>query len=239
MKLKLYIKSACFVLIFVGLLLSVRYVFKESSAHLQKVAIVTKGELDYISKPQIIDLIKPFQQDTWWELDVENVTQAIQAYPGIKEIKVQKQWPDQLVVELTEYQPKAYWNSRNEILLEDKEVIAPKYFSGIGNLPVFYGQKDDIDTIEKTYERLQKIAADNGFSIRDISFQGNQWQVTLNTDVRVWLGSSQIEQKLLQLLQNYKSIEIPKGKKLATVDMRYHSGFAVGFKATDNDAQKA
>lgn len=238
MKLKLYIKSACFVLIVVGLLLGVRYVFKESSAHLQKVAIVTKGELDYISKPQIVDLIKPFQQDTWWQLDVDNVTRAIQAYPGIKEIKVQKQWPDQLVVQLTEYQPKAYWNSRDEILLEDKEIIAPKYFSAKVNFPVFYGDKNNIDTIESGYERLQKIALDNGFSIRDINFQGNQWQVTLNTDVAVWLGSSRIEQKLLQLLQNYKSIEIPKGQQLATVDMRYHSGFAVGFKEADDHTQK-
>lgn len=238
MKLKLYLKSTCFVLIVVGLLLGVRYVFKESSAHLQKVAIVTKGELDYISKPQIVDLIKPFQQDTWWELNVDDVTQAIKQYPGIKEIKVQKQWSDQLIVELTEYQPKAYWNSRNEILLEDKEVIAPKYFSESMNLPIFYGDKNNIDTIENGYGRLQKVAVGNGFSVRDISFQGNQWQVTLNSDVKVWLGSSRIEQKLLQLLQNYKSIEIPKGQKLATVDMRYHSGFAVGFKAADDDAQK-
>ena len=238
MKLKLYIKSACFVLIVVALLLGVRYMFKESSAHLQKVAIVTKGELDYISKPQIVDLIKPFQQDTWWELDVDDVTQAIKQYPGIKEIKVQKQWPDQLIVKLAEYQPKAYWNSRDQILLEDKEIIAPKYFSGSINLPVFYGDKNNIDTIENGYERLQKIARDNGFSIYNISFQGNQWQVTLNTDVAVWLGSSRIEQKLLQLLQNYKSIEIPKEQQLATVDMRYHSGFAVGFKAADDDAQK-
>lgn len=238
MKLKLYIKSACFVLIVVALLLGVRYMFNESSAHLQKVAIVTKGELDYISKPQIVDLIKPFQQDTWWELDVDDVTQAIKQYPGIKEIKVQKQWPDQLIVKLAEYQPKAYWNAPDQILLEDKEIIVPKYFSGSINLPVFYGEKNNIDTIENGYERLQKVARDNGFSIRNISFQGNQWQVTLNTDVAVWLGSSRIEQKLLQLLQNYKSIEIPKGQKLATIDMRYHSGFAVGFKAADDDAQK-
>ena len=238
MKLKLYIKSACFVLIVVALLLGVRYMFNESSAHLQKVAIVTKGELDYISKPQIVDLIKPFQQDTWWELDVDDVTQAIKQYPGIKEIKVQKQWPDQLIVKLAEYQPKAYWNAPDQILLEDKEIIVPKYFSGSINLPVFYGEKNNIDTIENGYERLQKVARDNGFSIRNISFQGNQWQVTLNTDVAVWLGSSRIEQKLLQLLQNYKSIEILKGQKLATIDMRYHSGFAVGFKAADDDAQK-
>ncbi|WP_119328408.1 cell division protein FtsQ/DivIB [Cysteiniphilum halobium] len=238
MKLKLYVKSACFALIVLMLLFGVRYVFKESSMHLQKVAIVTKGELDYISKPQIVNLIKPFQQDTWWELDVDDVTDAIKQYPGIKEIKVQKQWPDQLIVELTEYQPKAYWNSLNEILLEDKEVIAPKYFSGSVNLPVFYSTKDNIDTIENGYEHLQKIALGNGFSIRDISFQGNQWQVTLNTDVKVSLGSNRIEQKLLQLLQNYKNIEIPKGQKLASVDMRYHSGFAVGFKAADDGAQK-
>ena len=233
MKLRLYFKSSCFVLIVLALLFSMRHVFKESSAHLQKVAIVTKGELDYISKSQIVNLIKPFQQDTWWELNVDDVVKAIKQYPGIKEIKVQKQWPDQLIAELTEYQPKAYWNSRNEILLEDKEVIAPKYFAATASLPIFYGTQENIATIEDGYERLQKIAIDNGFSISDISYQGNQWQVTLNTQVKVWLGSKLIEQKLLQLLQNYKSIDIPQGQKLATVDMRYHSGFAVGFALPD------
>lgn len=238
MKLKLYIKSACFILIVLALVFGVRYVFKESSTHLQKVAIVAKGELDYISKPQIVDLIQPFQHDTWWELNVDDVTQAIKQYPGIKEVKVQKQWPDQLNVELTEYQPKAYWKSGNEILLEDKEVIAPKYFAGSTNLPVFYGTKDNISIIEDGYERLQKVAKSTGFSLRDLSFQGNQWQVTLNTGVKVSLGAHRIEQKLLQLLQNYKNIQIPKGQKIATVDMRYHSGFAVGFVAADNEEKK-
>ncbi len=229
MKLRLYLKSTCLVLMVVLPLAGVRYIFKESSVHLQKVNILTKGELDYISKPQIINLIKPFQQETWWELRVSEVESALKTYPGIKAIKVQKKWPDQLTLELTEYQPKAYWNSQSQILLENGEIIAPKYFTAKTALPIFSGDEENKAIIADKYQVLAKIARQNRFELMDIKYQGNQWQVGLNTGVKVWLGDVDVENKLSDLLSNYQNIEVPKGQKLMSVDMRYHSGFAVGF----------
>ena len=229
MNIRFYLKGIAFIVVMVILLGSVRYLFKESSAHLQKVDIIAKGDLDYISKPQIIDLIKPFQKANWWELSVDELGQALKSYPGIKEIKVQKKWPNQLVVELTEYQAQAYWGSQKEVLLSDGEIIAPKYFSAKFPLPTFLGDQQDAKVIKQNYKTLQQIAQKYGFSIANIAYQGNQWQVVLSINVEISLGSENIENKLNQLLENYKNIKVPKKQKLATVDMRYQSGFAVGF----------
>lgn len=239
MKLKFYFRLAYLIVIVLLLIIFVCYVIEKSIVDLRKVSVLTKGELNYISKAQIIEVLKPFQHKVWWEFDVSDIKKAFKKYPGIKEIKVQRRWPDHLIVELTEYQSRAYWKSYDEILLEDGDVIVPKYSAGILDLPVFYGSLENIKRIEECYQSMQKITSSYNYNIMDITYQGGQWEIKFDMGVTVWLGEKEAQNKLMQLLQNYKSIEIPQGQKLISVDMRYHNGFAVGFALANELPKKA
>ncbi|WP_116963780.1 cell division protein FtsQ/DivIB [Fastidiosibacter lacustris] len=229
MRLRLYFKLFCFIVIIVGVVLGFDFVFKQYGAHLQQVNVLAKGELGYISKVQIIDLIKPFQKDTWWMLSVKEIETTLRSYPGIKNIKVQKKWPNELLIELTEYKAQAYWNTSKQILLENNEIITPKYLSETLSLPTFNGDPGDIPLIVDRYQKLQDISKAHQRVIKQILYQGNQWKVVLDNEVNVWLGSKNIENKFKQLLENYQNIAIPESQKIESIDMRYQNGFAVRF----------
>lgn len=211
-------------------LVFISYALKEKHVNcLKKVVVITKGEINYISKSYIIDLIESFKLVKYSSINLKNILENINYNLEIHDIRLRKKWPDQMVIELDEYRAKAYWNSYDKLLLGDQKIITLNDFSRPVSLPIFYAT-NNTKMIEYGYKRFSEIAVRNGVKIRDISFEGNQWQVTLITNngyFIVWLGSKMVEKKLSFLLRNYRNIKILGGNKLLMLDMRYYTGVSL------------
>lgn len=224
---KLWLKVTLIVVMFVLLLCSGLYYLKHSNAVISSVEIKSVGSLHYVSKDALIEIIKPYQRFNWFYIDVHKTAKTISAYPGIDKVKVEKYWPNRLVIEINEIKAIAYWQNQPQLLLSNQEIITPKQFITTEKLPVFHGDIDQKKAIVKQYDKLNSIASSQGFSIIAIYYQSNQWHIILAGGVEIMLGSNDVENKLDMLLKNFSAITIPKGKKIAGIDVRYHTGFAV------------
>ena len=114
----------------------------------------------------------------------------------MREISVQKKWPNQLIIKLVEYKPKAYWNSYDEILLEGNSIVKPKYFNDQLSLPIFYGDVDNLVAIDEMYKKLQTLALSYGINIIDIEYKNDQWKINLDLNFTVWLTTNKAQEKI-------------------------------------------
>ena len=224
---KLWLKVVLIAGIFAMFFWSGLYYLQHSGAIVSSVEVKSVGSLHYVSKDALIGIIAPYQRLNWFYIDVHKVARAISAYPGIDQVKVEKYWPNKLVIEINEIKAIAYWETQSQLLLANRQIITPKEFIATESLPIFHGDVDQRQLIMDKYDQLNRLANSKNHVITAVYYQGNQWRIILDNSIEVILGAGDIENKLNRLLNNFSEITLSKGKKIAAVDLRYHTGFAV------------
>ncbi|WP_162902140.1 cell division protein FtsQ/DivIB [Facilibium subflavum] len=203
---------------------------QSNAATLAKVEVQSTQPLMFISQKAVIDMVKPYQKDTWFGLDVKSLSEKLLAYPGIKSVRVTKTWPNKLSITFAQYTPVAYWQNHQQILLDNDEIITPKYFQQKGEkveLPLFDGQEYNKKQMKTMYDALYQITSKHQLQIEQLRYHGNQWSVVLSNKITIMLGSENMMQKLQTLLSHLSEIIVPDHKVISEIDMRYRRGFAV------------
>ncbi|MBK2126130.1 cell division protein FtsQ/DivIB [Fangia hongkongensis] len=236
MRAKTLIKIIIICILIIGAAATVKWYIANNKNALGNVEIKTEGQLQYITQKDIIELVKPYRKDSWFDIDVTAIQDAIKTYPGVSSVDVSKKWPDSLFIDIHEAKPLAYWQNKNTLLLNDQKIIHPKVIILSKRLPMFYGTLSEAKEINNTYIKLNSIAKSHQLEVLEVDYEGNIWKVLLSNGVKVVLGSDDIYKKLTELLNNFAKIKLPKGKNKQTtqideIDMRYRSGFAVSFKS--------
>lgn len=223
-----------FVLILILLFFaSIRFYIREYPGKLTEVEIKTSGPLHYITRQDIVKLVTPYRKSNWFWLNVGDLADALEAYPGIQSVSVMKKWPHTLLIQLTEAPALAFWQSSANVLLQKGDIIHPKVLSHALFLPLFIGDRQDRVQIKKMYDDLQKLALEKALSIVKISYLSGEWQVSLSNGIQVILGRKNIRKKFSELLHHFDEISLSdSGKnhakaKPCQIDMRYRNGFAV------------
>lgn len=195
-------------------------------------ALVGKTEFtDYADVQDV--LLKMGTLKGFWGQDVKSIQEQLETLPWVKGAVVRKVWPNRLSIWLTEYMPVAIWN-KTEFVTKDGTVFQlPMERLKSKMLPYLGGP--DYQSL-KVLEAWNQIYAD--FKAKNLNVKGvtiddrGAWQVTLDNDIVLKLGRGEWKSKLERFVTIYPQIEVPEGKRIDYVDLRYASGAAVGM--TDN-----
>lgn len=183
--------------------------------------------------------------NTYIGQNVDDIQQEIMQFPWIKQASVRKQWPDRLIVSIEEYKPAFYWNDL--FLLDNNGNIfnVPSDHFVERKLPKLYGPEGKEKTIVKIYYKfddLSKKLASSRLTLQiksAVSNERNAWQLMIkqciagicheNQEIKLILGSENIEQRYLQFIKLLPEIQarIPKDEKIMVADLRYESGISV------------
>lgn len=162
--------------------------------------------------------------------DIQQVKEKFLAIPWVKEVAVRKVYPDRLSITLVEHRPVAIWNDR--FLVSDQGVVfsLPQDRFERAGLPELYGPDSESKKVLGAWYKIQKDLQSRNLVLKSIKTDiRGSWTIVLGNNVELRLGRGEWLPKIDRFVTIFPEIDIPEGKRLAYVDLRYEHGASVGF----------
>lgn len=194
------------------------------------VAHVTEAQIRLVAERQVAG--------TFFTVDLERVQGSLEKLPWVREARVERRWPDTLVVSLVEHVPLARWN--DDALVNDRGDVFVAAVAA--RLPRLSGPEDSSEEVVAAYRRHQFALAPLGLTIRELRLSPRRaWRVRLDNGMQLALGREQTDARLARFIALYPRVfgAAPAVAQVAastsaepaampvTVDLRYSDGFAV------------
>lgn len=230
----------CIVLLtmFVGTFMVVSWM--EDAQRLPLSKLVVTGERHYTRNDDIRQSILSLgPPGTFMTQDVNIIQQQIERLPWIKQASVRKQWPDKLKIHLVEFIPIARWNDQHMVDMQGNAFSVPaERNNGQQALPKLSGPEGSENEVLEGYRNMGNMLAKDKFTLKAVAMTARRsWQLTLNNGIQLNLGRGETMKRLARFIELYPLLEQQAqtdNKKIATVDLRYDSGAAVGWEALPN-----
>lgn len=222
------------VLLVFGLVKLNAFLEDEQQAPVQE--IVVSGDRIFIDDQQIKTLIKESQPGSFFELDVNQTHQTVEAMPWVYRASVRKRWPNGLEIFVVEQQPAAIWNG--DMLLNqygdafDAQISSADLDSKI-TLPNLYGPGGSEQTALQGYRNMQSLLDTSNLYIVEMFLSERfAWNVQLNNGIKLNLGRTEFIDRLQRFVDLLPLIS-EQDRQVDYVDLRYDTGLAVGWKTFD------
>ena len=228
------ISGLTFLLCVIGSLLYASFAVRDWLKDEQRMPVQViefSGDFDHVSLTRLERLIRKSQPGSFFELDVNEVFGLVEAQPWVYRASVRKQWPNTLKIYLVEQQPVAQWNE--DMLLnpygETFEASAAEL-----TLPRLYGPGGSEKTALEGYNAMKSLLATSSMAIAELSLSERfAWQMQLKNGVELNLGRQEFIDRLQRFIDVYPLLT-KEEKPVRYVDLRYDTGFAVGWRIDDN-----
>jgi len=226
-----------------GVLQLMQWLEDEQKTPLNRVVI--SGQRTYLDDKTIERLVRAAQPGSFFELDVEQTHQLVEAMPWVYRASVRKRWPNGLEIYVVEQVPAARWN--DDLLLNQYGEV----FDGIAiadakqlPLPRLFGPGGSEQTALQGYRDMQSLLESTQLQINELFLSERfAWNVQLTNGIKLNLGRSEFIDRLQRFVDVLPLIS-QQNKAIDYVDLRYDTGLAVGWlkpaeKSSDNKQQES
>lgn len=187
---------------------------------------VTEAQVRLVAERQV--------RGTFFTVDLEHVRASLEKLPWVREARVERRWPDTLVVSLTEHVPLARWND-DALVSQAGEVFVA---AASDRLPRLFGPEDSSAEVVAAYRRHQAALAPLRLGISELRLSPRRaWRIRLDNGVQLALGREQTEARLARFVALYPRLfgappaaagqTVAAAPAPAVIDLRYPDGFAV------------
>ncbi|MBU4499354.1 MAG: cell division protein FtsQ/DivIB [Gammaproteobacteria bacterium] len=205
-----------------------------------------KTPVAHVTEEQIRLVAERRVRGTFFTVDLENVRESLEKLPWVREARVERRWPDTLVVSLVEQEPLARWNDNALVNAEGGVFVA----AADGELPRLSGPEDSSAEVVAAYRRYQAALATLDMRIAELRLSPRRaWSIRLDNGMQLLLGRQQTDARLTHFVSYYPRLisaqaapasvqdmslagtaDAPKPAAPIlplSVDLRYADGFAV------------
>ena len=198
-------------------------------------AIRVQGDLDHVSRGQIVEALQGRVSGTFFTVDVEAIRSMFQTVPWVRQAEVRRRWPDRLDVRLEEHVPLARWGQEAEGRLVN--IHGEVFAGGVGagrdaELPRFAGPAGSEHEVVRRYALFRELLAPLSLEPRAVALSQRQsWQLRLSNGLTVQLGrdsdKNPVRERLARFVEVYPRTLGRMSRRLDYVDLRYPNGFAL------------
>ncbi|ROQ20824.1 cell division protein FtsQ [Marinimicrobium koreense] len=199
--------------------------------------VSVEGTFRYLSRRRIETLLSDQLGEGFLQLDLAAIKQVLEAEPWVAQAALTRRWPDLLHVKIIEEEPIARWG---EIGFLDRggDIIAVDDQSALAHLPLLAGSDADAVAMMERYQDLAQMLRHRGLSIQSLrSDRKNAWRLTLSDGVALVIGRDQVLEKMQRFATVYDRQLSERWDDIEQVDLRYHNGVAVAWKAQQEEAE--
>ncbi|KKO45050.1 cell division protein [Arsukibacterium ikkense] len=191
------------------------------------------GDFNHIKATQLQQRLQQEYVGNFFRVDVDQVQQFLQQQPWIYQVAVRKQWPDTLVVVVTEQQPVAVWNQQH--LLNNKgELFSAPLSELIPELPRLHGPEGGEQDALTMFRHMQSLLQLHQFSAEQMWLTERfSWRLQLQDGLVLQLGRQDTMKRLQRFIELYPTMQQHRAQALAEVDLRYDTGIAVRYASTE------
>ncbi len=195
----------------------------------------------HVTEAQVRLIAERRVHGTFFTVDLDRVRTSLERLPWVREARVERRWPDTLVVSLVEHVPLARWND-NALVSQTGEV----FVAALGQtLPRLSGPEGSSVEVVNAYRRHQAALAPLGMTISELRLTPRRaWRMHLDNGIELALGQVQADARLARFVALYPRLFTAQTAESALpadagspagaapiaplrVDLRYSDGFAL------------
>ena len=206
--------------------------------------IEVKTPTAHVTEAQVRLVAERRVRGTFFTVDLERVQASLEKLPWVREARVERRWPDTLVVSLSEHAPLARWNDTSLVSTTGNVFVAALSQP----LPRLFGPEDSSVEVVKAFNAYQVALAPLGMKINELRLSPRHaWRIRLDNGMQIALGREQATARLARFVTFYpRLLAAPTGKVAdaganttdvqpeapapmtpLSIDLRYPDGFAV------------
>jgi len=196
--------------------------------------IIVSGKLEHTKTDALEEMVRPALKGGFLNADLERIRAQLQSLPWVYEVSVRRRWPNALELHVVEQLPIARWGE-DGFLNHEGEV-----FQSIGEkkdwrgLPLLLGPEGAAGNLVSIYQQMIEILGPNELIVEELSIDDRgQVEARLRGDTILVLGGQAfIEERLRRFVAVYRAELAAQKDTIASVDLRYQNGLAVGYRET-------
>jgi cell division protein FtsQ len=193
--------------------------------------VTLQGSFQRISAVDVEQVMRASLNGGFVTANLDELRAAIEALAWVDRARVQRRWPDTIVVEVLEQQPAARWgedgllNTRGELFVTGSRHLPPE-------LPRLDGPPGAEALVAQRYLAVQGRLLDLGLRLTALRLDPRgAWEMDLSNGVTVRLGRSQVDQRTERFMRVAAQVIAGRAAEIEHVDMRYSNGFSIGWRA--------
>jgi cell division protein FtsQ len=192
--------------------------------------VTLEGPFQRVSTVEVEQVLRASLHGGFVTADLEGLRKSIEAMAWVDRARVQRRWPDTIVVEVVEQQAAARWgddgllNTRGELFVSGARYLPPE-------LPRLDGPQGTEAQVAQRYLAVQGRLLDLGLRLVALRLDPRgAWEMELSNGVTVRLGRSQVDQRTDRFLRVAAQVIAGHAAEIDHVDMRYSNGFSIGWR---------
>lgn len=187
------------------------------------------GNFKQIEATSLHQLLQQHYVGNFFRVDVAEVQAFMLQQPWVYQVAVRKQWPDALVVVVTEQQPVARWNQQQLLNIQGDLFTAPIQELAT-ELPLLTGPEGSQQDALAMFGHIKGLLALHQYSPASLALTERfSWQLTLSDGIALKLGRDDILKRVQRFIELHPVISKYKTEAVSEVDLRYDTGIAVRY----------
>lgn len=219
-------------LLLVGMVATGWYLAQPQTLPIKRVNI--EGEFVQLSRSELQQLVTAELHGGFFSMDVAALRDAVTASPWVRDVSVQRVWPDTLQVSVREQTAVARW--RNSGLVNGQgHYFQPDMRTAPADLPVLQGPAGTQAQLARRLQQLQEVVASLGMHVSNLSLSERRaWSLKTDSGLEVVFGRQAFDKRLARFAELVPATLGDRLGEARHIDMRYTNGFAVRFQADNN-----
>lgn len=193
--------------------------------------VVVAGNLQHVDRELLVERVQPLLAGAgFMTVDLQRIRGAVLELPWVAEVAIQRRWPDQLVINVTEQEAIARWG-KDGLLNRRGEVFRPQPLGDMSALPLLFGPDNMAEEVVARYAELRDLLTSQQLALSNLGTdERGSWSATLQNGLVLHMGTGDVLKKLRRFSRVYRADLQPQIDAIAYVDLRYSNGVAVGWK---------
>lgn len=186
-----------------------------------------KGELNHLTQAELDTLIEPYIATNLYLLDAKALEEELEAHSWVRSVSLHKAWPEQLIINLEEQFPVAFWGDKH-LLNKFGEVFEGELPAKAEVFPTIFSPIEGGRKMAERYVELMKMLDGLGLEIVELTEdESGSWKMKFRQGQEVILGRKEQEKRLMRFRVGYMQELRAKFEDVRRIDLRYTNGFAV------------
>ncbi|MEL0083679.1 MAG: FtsQ-type POTRA domain-containing protein [Gammaproteobacteria bacterium] len=194
---------------------------------LRKVEVT--GDLQRLDPQQLRSRLLPEAVVGFFDVDVRQLRERVSDMSWVGRVQITRQWPDELIITITEREPAARWRSQG-LLDTEGQLFLVDTLLDYSALPLLSGPDGSEQKVYAGYQFLRNALMQLPQPINEVALDSRGvWRLRTVDGVMITFRGEPDNVPLERLIRVYRQQLLPHWDKVRSVDLRYSDGFAVAF----------
>jgi cell division protein FtsQ len=184
------------------------------------------GDFTYLSPISLQQRVSKVVTGGFFNINVETIQKVLLQEPWVKEVSVNRTWPDRITVTIREQIAIAQWGESG-LMSSDAQIFYPDPATFPDNQPIVIGPDSSVRQVMEYLLKIQKILPKDLIVNELILSERRSWYLKLSNGVVMRLGKDNVVGRIEKFFNYYSNKKINNVEQIKYIDMRYTNGFVI------------